>query len=176
MTPAAATRHSVTCPQAVRTANHQRQTGDWWRDPRYRALSDQFLRDNPVCEYCGKPSSVVHHDNAKSYRSQEEYYNPANFTPTCHRCHHEYRAGKILCPVCRQHYIRRDGPHDRCLWCRGIKQPGKPWKRKYRQKHPCGRRVGQQQCRRDGRTFICGHSAAKCRACDYFREREAAHG
>lgn len=165
---------SITCtsPQNIAIENHKRTTGKYWQDPAYRATSHQYLRDNKICEYCGCPSSVVHHDNANSYRSQEEYYNPDNFTAACARCHHEYRQGKVICPVCKQHYIVKDGPHDRCRWCRGIAQPGAPYVRKYRPKHPCGNRVGQQRCQRDGRLFVCGWSTRKCRDCDHFRERE----
>lgn len=175
MTPSAAAHHCV-CPQEVRALNHKKGTAKWWQDPIYREISGQFLKDHPICEYCGKPSSVVHHDNANSYRSQEEYYNPANFTPACARCHHEYRQGKKICPECRQHYIAR--ANDKCRWCRGIRQPGhssfySEAARRSRQRHPCGNRAGQQRCQRNGRLYVCAWSASKCRACDHFREKGA---
>lgn len=166
-----AAAHHVTSPEEIRAQNHKRKTAVWWRDPTYRELSHQFLKDHPKCEYCGGKSAVVHHDNANSYRSTEEYYNPDNFTPACMRCHHEYRTGKIICPICKKHYIAKEGKHDRCLWCRGVKNPGQKKKNRTRLRHPCGNRVGQQRCQRDGRMFVCGFSAVKCRQCDHFKEK-----
>lgn len=164
---------AVTCPQEVRAANHHGKTTGWWNDPVYRERSEQFLKDYPTCEYCGGKSTVVHHDEDWMYRDRDAYFDPANFTPACHRCHHEYRHGKVICPVCRQHYIVKDGPHDRCRWCRGIKNPGVRPKRRKLSRHPCGNRVGQQRCQRDGRLYVCGWSGSKCRDCEHFREREA---
>lgn len=164
--------HHVTCQPAIAAANHKIITAEWWADPVYRAVEAQFLHNNPVCEYCGRPSTVAHHDNPNSYKSKAEYYKPENMTPACARCHHEYRCGKVICPICRQHYIQRDGPRDRCRWCRGIKQPGLQSRYKYRQNHPCNRRIGKQRCQRTGRVFVCGYSAKKCRACDHFEERK----
>ncbi len=156
------------CPQEIRIANHKEQTAKWWQDPVYSELSDNFLKNNKECEYCGRKSTVVHHDNAKSYRSQEEYYKPENFTACCARCHQEYRKGdRVICPVCRQHYMKRDA--DKCRWCRGMPYTGR--KSRHPPRHPCGHRVGQQRCQRNGRLFVCGTSSRKARDCEHFEER-----
>lgn len=163
---------SCTCPQEVRAQNHRIRNTGWWQDPAYRARTEQFLKDNPVCEYCDRKATVVHHDEDWMYASQEAYFDPANFTPACARCHREYRQGKVICPECRQHYIVRDGPHDRCRWCRGIKNPGVVPKRKRISRHPCGNRIGQQRCQRGGRLYVCGYSSKGARACEHFNERK----
>jgi hypothetical protein len=173
MSPAAAVHH-CTCPQAIRAENHKAMTAKWWKDPRWRPLSDAFLKDNPVCEYCGKKSALVHHDNAKSYRSQEEYYKPENFTAACLRCHHAYRTGYVICPVCREHYMKRDA--EQCRACTGLKYPKlqgrkQPYNYRAKQRHPCAHRVGQQRCQRDGRLFVCGRSSKNASGCEHFEER-----
>lgn len=170
----AVSAHHCTCPQAIRAENHKITTGKWWQDPRWPALRDAFLKENKTCEFCGGKSDQVHHDNAKSYHDQEEYYKPENFTAACARCHHQYRVGYVICPECKRHYMKPG--NDKCRWCVGIKDPGRPFAYNYKrhQRHPCAHRIGQQRCQRNGRTFVCGHSSKKAAACDYFEKREAA--
>jgi hypothetical protein len=166
---------AVICPQEIRSQNHKIKTGKWWQDPKYRALSEQFLKDIPVCEYCGGKSTVVHHDNADSYRSQEEYFKPENFTAACFTCHSRYRSGYVICPICRQHYMKRGS--DECRWCRGMPFSGRKLKKRTKpSKHICDHRFGQQQCHRDGRVFICTRSSKTAPGCDHFLKREAVHG
>jgi hypothetical protein len=162
---------ACTCPQAIAAANHKAKTERWWKDPRWRALSDAFLKENKTCEFCGGKSTLVHHDNANSYSSQEEYYKPENFTAACARCHQAYRSGYVICPECRQHYMKPG--NDKCRWCKGMPFAGAKFKPSYKvhQKHPCAHRVAKQQCRRDGRVFICSRSSAGAAGCDYFQKR-----
>jgi hypothetical protein len=164
---------SVTCPQQIAIENHQKVTSRYWADPVYKQIAADRIRGE-TCHFCETSrATMAHHDNAGSYRTQEEYYKPENMTPCCQRCHHEYRRGRVICPVCHQHYIPPG--EEKCRWCRGIKNPGRPFKLNYkiRQKHPCGHRVGKQRCQRDGRLFVCGRSSRNARGCDHFLEREA---
>lgn len=168
--------HHCTCPQTIAAENHKAKTSRWWADPRWPPLRDAFLGGNKVCAFCGGKATLVHHDKADSYHSQEEYYNPENFTPCCMRCHHAYRTGYIICPVCRQHYMRPG--KEMCRACAVLKYPelrGRHQSYRYhaKQRHPCAHRAGQQRCQRDGRCFVCGHSSKKAEACEYFKEREA---
>lgn len=164
---------AVTCPEAIRTANHKETTGKWWQDPQWPPLRDAFLKVNKTCEFCGQKATLVHHDNAGSYSSQEEYFKPENFTPACARCHHAYRTGYIICPVCRQHYMKPG--NEMCRWCRGMPHAGKPFEKRVKpSKHICDHRFGQQQCHRDGRVFICTRSSKTAPGCDYFKKRAVA--
>lgn len=172
----ASAAHQCTCPDAIRADNHRCKTEKWWNTPEYRARSDAFLKAHPKCEYCGKKSNVVHHDNRDSYKSKEEYYDlERNGTAACTRCHEAYRLGMRICPICKKHYFAKDNGHSRCRFCRGMKYPGpKKGGRKPRLNHPCGNRIGQQRCQRDGRMFVCGYSSKNARDCDHFTERKPA--
>ena len=169
-----AATHHCTCPQTIAAENHKCKTEKWWQDPEYRERSEMFLKQNRTCVYCGKKATLVHHDKKSSYYSREEYFNPANFTACCMRCHQEYRKGDhVICPVCRQHYMKRDA--EKCQWCVGIKEPGRKTRRKTRRKprHPCTHSIGQQRCQRDGRLYVCSRSPKTADGCDHFRKREA---
>ena len=167
-----AATHHCTCPATIAAENHKCQTEHWWQDPEYRELSEQFLKQNRTCEYCGRKATLVHHDKKSSYYSREEYFNPANFTACCMRCHQEYRKGdRVICPVCRQHYMKPG--NDKCRWCKGMPFAGAKFKPSYKvhQKHPCAHRVAQQRCQRDGRLFVCSRSSKGAESCDYFQKR-----
>ncbi len=173
MSPAAAVHH-VTCPQAIRAENHKAMTAMWWKDPRWRPLSDAFLKANKECEFCGGKATLVHHDNTDSYSSQEEYYKPENFTAACATCHHAYRTGYIICPECRQHYMKPG--KEKCRHCAGNKHPKskQPYTYRDKQRHACKRRKGMQRCLRDGKVFVCGYSSQKASGCEHFEERAKA--
>lgn len=107
---------SHVCPEEIRAKNHKAGNIKVWNDPEYQADEAEFLRENPECHYCGRPSEVVHHDNPDSYRSEEEYRNlRQNGTPACHACHAMYRRGFVICPVCHAHYIRPTS--ECCRYC-----------------------------------------------------------
>lgn len=164
---------ACTCPQAIAIENHKEKTCKWWQDKTYRKLADDFLKEHKTCEYCGKKSTLVHHDDAGSYRSQEEYYKPENFTPCCARCHHQYRIGYVICPVCRQHYMKPG--KEMCRWCRGMPTSGRPFTYNYKrkQRHPCAHRIANQRCQRGGRCYVCSWSSKKATGCEHFLKKEA---
>jgi hypothetical protein len=165
-----AATHHCTCPATIAAENHKCKTEKWWQDSEYRERSEMFLKQNRTCAYCGKKATLVHHDKKSSYYSREEYFNPANFTACCMRCHQEYRKGdRVICPVCRQHYMKRDA--EKCRWCVGIKDPGR--KTRLKPRHPCTHSIGQQRCQRDGRLYVCSRSPKTADGCDHFRKREA---
>jgi hypothetical protein len=104
---------TVESPQSRRIAHYKQRMATIWEDPTYRAIVERFIAANPVCEYCGRPSSLAHHDADWMYQSIDEYYNPANMTPCCASCHRMYRRGYVICPVCKEHYIKRSSDHCR---------------------------------------------------------------
>ena len=175
---AAATPHSCTCPQEIRKINHQRTTGDWWSDPEWRKVNEAYFKTPRTCAFCGRPARMIHHNEDWMYRSREAYFNPANFTPVCRDCHYQYRKGRVICPVCNQHYMPANA--EKCRWCQGwFKTPdqvtkSKTARRRIRQRHPCGNRTGQQRCQRNGRLYVCGFSSAKAPECDHFCEKVGA--
>jgi hypothetical protein len=161
---------AVTCPAAIAADQHKQKTAGWWADPEYQAIETEFLRKNPICEYCGKPATVAHHDDERAYWSKEEYYNlDANGTPACGKCHWMYRRGYEICPVCKAHYMRRGA--EKCQHCRGIKIHARRkhhTSRKRRNLHPCRFRQTFQRCRLTG---ICTHSWKRALDCGSFEER-----
>jgi hypothetical protein len=162
---------AVTCPQEIRALNHKKVTRFYWQDPEYIRIANERIRGEK-CHYCEKrKATLAHRDNPDSYKSREEYYNPDNMTPCCLTCHHQYRNGRVICPVCHQHYMPRDA--EKCRWCRGMPYAGLKTKQKKSLKHSCGHYLGSQRCQRNGRTFICSRSSKTAPGCDYFQKREA---
>jgi hypothetical protein len=163
---------STTCPQAIAAANHKRQTAEWWADPLYQTIAALAIKDK-ICAYCGiRPATLAHHDEDWMYLTKEAYYDPHNMTPCCWPCHENYRRGRVICPVCRKHYIRRTS--EKCRWCRGlaiVSRKGKAYFRKpekYR-RHPCRFHESYQGCQLHR---ICTHSWRRARACGEFEERK----
>jgi len=178
------TPHSCCCPQERAIQNHKRELREEiWPDPEYRAVEAEFLRENPKCHYCGRPSEVAHHDNPDSYHSKEEYYKKENMTPACHQCHAMYRRGYEICPVCllKGGYRYMVRGKDECSIHRPalpLREPrcGKPPFRTVflRDRNLCEWREKGQAC-----TSPQNHTNAKCdrkpedqSGCDWFLERQ----
>lgn len=163
---------SITCTSQanIAIANHQVITGQYWKDPVYQAITAKRI-EGEMCHYCGtRPASLAHHNNPESYRSKEEYYRPENMTPCCGPCHHNYRRGLIICPVCNQHYMRPTS--EKCSYCRDNRTSAKGVpSRGRRLRHPCGNNYGRQTCHRDGRTFVCPRSYRDAAGCDHYWAR-----
>jgi len=167
---------STSCPQERRIANHQKTSGERWNDPEYQANEAVFLRENPECHYCGRPSTVAHHDEDWMYTTKEAYYDlEHNGTPACGTCHWMYRRGYVVCPVCLSegevHYMIRGS--ESCHRHR----PRQGRKLRHR-RHSCDWNRGNQRCgnplRRDR---VCPYSAQKAAAgcsADHFMARKGA--
>ena len=158
----------VTSQPTLRILYRKDKMPQWWQDPEYQAIEAEFIQENPVCEYCGRPSTVAHHDNADSYKSKEEYFKKENMTPACGPCHFHYRRGLQVCPTCKKngivHYMQKGA--DECSRHRKYQTS-----RKYRHisKHPCAMNVGPQRCSAHG---VCPYAARKARVeCRWFKER-----
>jgi len=167
---------SISCPQERRIANHQEKTGQSWADPEYQANEAEFLRENPICHYCGRPSTVAHHDEDWMYATKEAYYDlEHNGTPACGTCHWMYRRGYVVCPVCLEsgevHYMIRGS--ESCH-----RHRARQGRKLRHSRHSCDWNRGNQRCgnplRRDR---VCPYSAQKAAAgCnpDYFMARKGA--
>ena len=53
-----------------------------------RKLQEEFVRDNPFCFFCGKPTSCGHHIKRKSVNS-ELRHEKSNLCPVCIECHNK---------------------------------------------------------------------------------------
>jgi hypothetical protein len=162
---------AAVCPQEIRIANHKAQTAEWWADPSYQAIAAKRI-EGETCHYCMQhPATLPHHDEDWMYLTKEAYYDPANMTPCCGSCHRMYRRGYVICPVCKEHYMRRGS--DKCQHCRGVKvHPRKRphhTSRKRRMLHPCRFRETFQRCQMHG---LCTHSWKRARGCGGFEERK----
>ncbi|GEM_PF-2481618 len=163
---------TTTNPGAIAAELHKQQTAAWWADPEYQAIEAEFLLKNPICEYCGRPATLAHHDDPRSYHSKEAYYNlDENGTPACGKCHWMYRRGFVICPVCKRHYMKPGA--EKCWHCRGGKKSHHKrvhHGRKAAVHHPCQRREKYQGCRNGG---TCNYSWRRARECTGFVGREA---
>jgi len=157
------------CPETIRAANRRAEHELWWDDPEDQAREAAFLQANPVCEYCGRPSETIHHNEPWMYRTREAYFDlEHNGTPACRQCHQQYRRGFLVCPVCKQHYIRPGS--EKCQVCKGAKYVtgnGKVVTRR-RPHHPCKHRAAPQLC---DLHRICTYSWRRARECGKFEER-----
>jgi hypothetical protein len=159
------------CPQEIARINRQALHRLWWSDPVYQAIVAKRI-EGETCHYCGqRPATLPHHDEDWMYLTKEAYYDPANMTPACGKCHWMYRRGYVICPACKMHYMRHGS--DKCQHCRGIRVYArrKPHhtSRKRRLLHPCGHRLTFQRCTVHG---ICTHSWKRARECGGFEERQ----
>jgi len=162
---------ATTCPAEIAQIGRQALHEEWWADPEYIHLTTLWLVGR-TCEYCGRPTTLVHHDSEWMYRTKEAYYDPANWTACCGTCHRMYRKGLVICPVCKKHYILRSS--EKCRWCRGLmeisQKTGRMYPRSttYKRKHPCGKNLGQQKCTQK---IVCSYSPRKAEGCGAFVRR-----
>jgi hypothetical protein len=161
---------TVTSQPNLRILYRKDKMPQWWQDPEYQAIEAEFIRENPVCEYCGRPSTVAHHDEDWMYKSREAYFDPKNMTPVCGPCHFHYRRGLRVCPTCKKngivHYMQKGA--DECS-LHGTYRKKYRKNGRYKSIHPCAMNVGPQRCSVHG---VCCYAARKAKAeCRWFVER-----
>ncbi|MDP3563539.1 MAG: hypothetical protein Q8R70_03520 [Methanoregula sp.] len=166
---------SITCTSQANISieNHKIGTASIWANPEYQAIAAKRI-EGETCYYCEiRPATLAHHDDPNSYKSREEYFKPENMTPCCGVCHEQYRKGLVICPVCRQHYMKRTS--EKCGHCRGDIRISRDGKIRYHKptakRHPCTHRMGQQRCQRDGKLYVCAHAKRTASTCDHYQER-----
>lgn len=162
---------SVACPAEIAKIQRQTVNKERWKDPVYRAIVAKRI-EGQTCEYCGnEPAVTVHHDEDWMYRTKDAYYDPANMTPMGNRCHYAYRRNLVICPVCREHYMRPTS--EKCQHCRGeirTSREGRIYKSSITKKrHPCGNHARFQVCKLHR---ICTFSPKRARECKEFKECE----
>jgi len=54
-------------------------------DSKWRAARAAFLKDNPICIYCGGPSNTVHHDPPHR-GDMHKFWDRSSWRAACSRC------------------------------------------------------------------------------------------
>jgi hypothetical protein len=90
-----------------------------WQTPQWKKNVENFLNLHPFCEWCGKPSTVVHHPKRKNGYSDKEYISLVGCIPLCQSCHYAVLKKLKLCPVCKQNYFKpsRKKHKESCYQC-----------------------------------------------------------
>lgn len=100
-------------PQNIAIANHHKSMQQWWKIPEYIKERKAFVKRNPVCVRCGRPTTTPGH-SAEDYFSYETYLAAVvtdKADPLCSGCNLMERKGMKPCPVCvkekseKTHYI-----------------------------------------------------------------------
>jgi hypothetical protein len=97
-------------------ANHHKSMQTWWRIPEYIKARKAFVKRNPFCVRCGRPTTTPGHSH-EDYSSYETYLQAViddKCDPLCNPCNGAERKGKKPCPICvkekseKIHYIGQD--------------------------------------------------------------------
>jgi hypothetical protein len=127
---------SVTCPEAIRTVNRREKLEHIWDSDIWETKKAAWSIGK-VCLMCGSSQSIVpHHDNVSLYREKTDYLDLSKCIPLCNTCHRNYHAGRVLCQVCNDTYIK---PEYDCCWnClptdKKISISSSAWEKKQKQK------------------------------------------
>ena len=89
------------------TANHHNTMNMWWKKKEYIRERKAFVKRNPVCIRCGRPSQTPGH-SAEDYRHGFNHYleqvKNDSCDPLCNACNRNENKGRKPCPVCVQLY------------------------------------------------------------------------
>ena len=87
--------------------NHHNTMNMWWKKKEYIRERKAFVKRNPVCIRCGRPSQTPGH-SAENYRHGFNHYleqvKNNSCDPLCNSCNKNENKGKKPCPVCVQLY------------------------------------------------------------------------
>jgi len=106
----------IESPNEVRTKKRRKVLNRIWQSKEWKAARLVFLAENPICRWCGKKADTPHHPIEDMYRN---YLDLSKCIPFCRACHTASHKGLVLCPDCREHYMRRENPNGRCSKCMG---------------------------------------------------------
>lgn len=105
--------HRAKMKQQERERRKERGT-DAHYGPRWERISKRFLRSNPVCELCGKPSEIAHHIIERSEGGSDDYDNLMALCRACHTALHNKRISR-----------KRGGYGDRGVKISGSNEPAR---------------------------------------------------
>lgn len=184
-------KHSVTCPQAIRTKNRRTHKSKVYQSPGWKAAKAEFVKGK-ACERCGSTEKLLPHHPWKNTPDQayEDLY-LSECVVMCGTCHFMLeRRHKVICPVCKENYMPIDPAVDRCWSCHLAAHPEKlveiqglrekrervrkcvlaeqAAKRKA-DRHPCKRHKKGQVCNRSD--CRCTFSGKKAPGCPYYLQK-----
>jgi len=102
---------------------HNQIMKGWWKRPEYIRERKAFVKRNPICNRCGRPSTTPGHSH-EQYRNYETYLAAVangECEPLCSSCNMQERKGKKPCPLCVSrkseviHYIGQY--QEECFYC-----------------------------------------------------------
>ena len=105
-----------------RVSNRRKGLNKIWKSKEWLVAKKKFLEKNPTCVWCGNKSTVPHHPYQSSYGDStyiDLYLSGA--IAMCQRCHFSIHHNLMLCPECKQHYMRLGA--DCCYGCYILKHP-----------------------------------------------------
>jgi hypothetical protein len=82
--------------------NHHHQMEKWWAKPEYVKERIAFVKRNPICKRCGRPTTTPGHSH-EDYKSFNTYLSAVIrdvCVPLCNACNFQERKGRKPCPVC----------------------------------------------------------------------------
>lgn len=110
---------STICPEEIRIANHKKGMKKMRNNKRWRQVRDPWIKANPICYYCRKPSQAPHHPERTPYGT-DAYYDLSDCIPACNACHRAYDKGLVFCctdpNTGKNHYRPKDAEY--CPICR----------------------------------------------------------
>lgn len=80
-----------------RINNHKKKTNSIRRGPAWKKARDIFVEKNPVCAWCGKPTSTPHHDDDSQYDDDKYIACMPDCTPLCTPCHFAVHHNMEIC-------------------------------------------------------------------------------
>lgn len=100
-------------PCQIQTENHKKQQAKIYKSDEWIKARKGFIKQNPVCVYCGKPATTPHHPTRRDYGTPAYIAEISDCEPTCKSCHLSMHTGKHLCPKCGKHWTK----YEICLNC-----------------------------------------------------------
>ena len=96
-------------PQNIAIANHHKSMQQWWKIPEYKKARVGFVKRNPVCIRCGRPTTTPGH-SAEDYISYVAYLEAVTTDkcdPLCSGCNLMERKSMKPCPICIKEKVRK---------------------------------------------------------------------
>lgn len=105
-----------------------------WKTEEWKQNKAAFLKTNPICVWCGSPSSIPHHPQKPNSISDKEYLSLRGGIPLCQRCHYAAKKGLKLCPLCKKNYYKPKRKREKICWSCFIQTPSGKEIKKWRDK------------------------------------------
>ena len=95
-----ATRHSTTCPQAIRADLRKERNVKRLLKPEQKKARKAWCVGRKCACGCGRDANTPHHPSGDLYETDERYFNLDNCIPYYHICHGQLHKGYVPCEKC----------------------------------------------------------------------------